>query len=95
MHIITQKRVWDAKREFPTAANALEGWYRVIHKNRFSNFAELKQVFGSVDKVGNLYVFDIRGNELRLVANIHFNRQKVYVRNILTHKEYDKGHWRQ
>ena len=44
-------------------------------------------------KKGN-YVFDIGGNKLRLIASIHFNRQKLYIRHILTHKEYDKGKWR-
>ena len=45
-------------------------------------------------KIGNLYIFDLGGNKLRLIASIHFNRQKIYIRHILTHKEYDKGDWR-
>jgi len=94
MHIITQKRIWDAKEKYPTAANALDGWYRIIKKNHFSNFAELKKIFNTVDKVGNLYVFDIGGNKLRLIVMIHFIRQKVYVKHILTHKEYDRNLWK-
>jgi len=47
-----------------------------------------------VDKVESSYVFDIGGNKLRLIANIHFNRQKIYIRHVLTHKEYDKGDWK-
>lgn len=94
MHIITQKRIWDAKKKYPESANALDGWYRIIKKNQFSNFAELKRVFNSIDKVGHLSVFDIGGNKLRLIATIHFQRQKVYIRHILTHIEYDKGTWK-
>ncbi len=94
MHIITQKRIWEAKKEFPNCANALDGWYRVIRKNKFGNFSELKKTFNSVDKINDLYVFDIGGNKLRLIANIHFFRQKLYVRNVLTHKEYEKGNWK-
>lgn len=91
MHIITQKRIWDAKKKHPAAANALDAWYRIIKKNEFGNFAELKSIFNYVDKVSNAYVFDIGENKLRLIANLHFQRQKIYIRHILTHKEYEQG----
>ena len=94
MHVITQSRIWEAKKRFPESANALDGWYRVIRKNQFNHFAELKKIFSSVDKVGGVFVFDIGGNKIRLIANIHFQRKKVYIRNILTHKEYDKNQWK-
>ncbi len=94
MHIITQQRVWEAKRKYPDSNSALDGWYRIMKKNSFKNFSELKRTINSVDKVGSLYVFDIGGNKLRLIANIHFNRHKIYIRNILTHKEYDEGNWK-
>ena len=94
MHIITKKRITEATKNYPESANALEGWCRIVDKNNFLNFSELKKVFNSIDKVGHLTVFDIGGNKLRLIASIHFNRQKLYIRHILTHKEYDKGAWR-
>ena len=94
MHIITQKRIWEAKKKHPESANALDGWYRIIKKNQFITFAELKKSFNSVDKVKDVYIFDIGGNKLRLIATIHFQRQKVYIRDILTHKEYDKNNWK-
>lgn len=94
MHIITQKRIWEAKEKYPESASALDGWYRIIKNNNFTNFSQLKAVFSSIDKVAELYVFDIGGNKLRLIANIHFARQKLYVRGVLTHKEYDKNKWR-
>ena len=64
----------------------------------FRNLVELKQTFGSVDMVPvkgrDLYVFDIGGNKYRLVAAIHFNTQKLFVRHVLTHPEYDAGGWK-
>lgn len=95
MHIITQKRVWEAKRKHPESANALDGWYRIIKKNQFDNFSELKKSFNSVDKVGNTYIFNVGGNKLRIIANIHFTPQKIYIRQVLTHAEYDKNSWKQ
>ena len=94
MHIITKKRIVEAKAWYPECASALDGWHRFVITNQFKSFAGLKSVFNAVDKVGSLYVFDIGGNKLRLIAAIHFNSQKLYIRYILTHKEYDKGVWR-
>lgn len=53
------------------------------------SYSELKTVFNSVDKVGDYYIFNIAGNHYRLIAAIHFNTQTVYIRAVLTHKEYD------
>lgn len=94
MHIITKKRIIEAKIKFHDTASALDGWLRIISKNIFHSFAELKKTFNSIDRVGHLYVFDIGGNKLQLIASIHFNRQKLYIRHILTHKEYETGKWR-
>lgn len=95
MHVISKKKIIEAAIIFPESASALEGWYRVISKNTFKNHAELKKTFGSVDKVNNMYVFDIGGNKIRLISSIHFNRQRIYIRYILNHKDYDKANWKQ
>jgi len=54
----------------------------------------VKGYFPSVDKIDDFVVFDIGGNKLRLVAAIHFNTKKVFVRIVLSHKQYDKGDWK-
>ncbi len=74
--------------------NALADWYRSIKQNDFSNFAELRLIFSSADKVGKLTVFNIGGNKVSLIAAIHYNRKKVYIRAVLTHKEYDAEKWK-
>jgi mRNA interferase HigB len=94
MHIITRKRIIEAEEEHPDCETALRGWYLVMKGANFSNFADLKNAFNSVDKVGNLYVFNVGGNKLRLITAIHFKTAKVYIRAILTHSEYDKDNWK-
>lgn len=94
MHIITKRRIEEAKALYPACATALGGWHKIVKNNDFKSFADLKTTFNSVDKVGTLYVFDIGGNKLRVITSIHFNRQKLYIRHILTHKQYDRGNWR-
>ena len=86
-------------REFAKAHKEAEGplsaWYAIMSKTDFPSFAELKRVFRSVDKVGKFTVFDIGGNKFRLVAAIHYNRRKVYIRHVLTHAEYDQDKWKE
>lgn len=59
-----------------------------MQKNDFSSFNELRKTFPTADKVGDLIVFNISGNKFRLITSIHFNRNKVYIRHVLTHPEY-------
>jgi mRNA interferase HigB len=66
-----------------------------MKRGRYQHFASLKSAFGSVDKVGPLMVFNIAGHSLRLIAAVHFNTGKVFVRHVLTHAEYDTGRWKQ
>ncbi|AMP12489.1 hypothetical protein CPter291_0193 [Collimonas pratensis] len=56
----------------------------------FANFAEFRQAFNSVDYVSPYTIFDIAGNNFRVIAAIHYNRQKLYIREVLTHAEYDR-----
>jgi len=79
----------------PEAEAPLRGWRRVIETNRFPNWAALKSTFGTVDRVGELAVFDIGGNKYRLIAFVRFEKQIVYVEAILSHRQYDKWVWKQ
>ncbi len=93
MHVLSRKRLRDFTALHPDAGRPLMAWYRVMSRMDFASFAELRRAFGSVDKVGKFTVFDIAGNRFRLVAAIHYNRQRVYVRHVLTHTDYDRGNW--
>ena len=94
MHIITRKRLFEFADSFPDCSSALESWYRIVKRTDFSSFAEIRQTFPSADKVDNLTIFNIGGNKARLNAAIHYNTHRIYIRHILTHKEYDRGSWR-
>ena len=64
-------------------------------RQNFASFAEVRAVFPSTDQVGKLTVFNIGGNKARLIAAIHYNRRRVYIRAVLTHPEYDEGKWKE
>jgi mRNA interferase HigB len=86
MRVITRKRLNEFVREHPDAQSALEHW--------FANFAQLQELFPSADQVENKTVFNIGGNKYRLIAAIHYNSVRVYICAILTHRDYDKGTWK-
>ena len=94
MHIITRKRLLEFSKKHPDCSTALESWYRIVKRTDFNSFTEPRQSFPSADHVGNLTVFNIGANKARLVAAIHYNTHRIYIRHILTHKEYDRGTWR-
>jgi mRNA interferase HigB len=93
---------WRAIREFlevhpedQSARDAFAKWYDLVHNNRFASFNEVRRTFPSADLVGDLVVFNIRGNRYRLVARFAYNKGRVYIRRVLTHAEYDRGDWRE
>jgi mRNA interferase HigB len=90
VRVISNKTLLAFSAIHPEAAKPLQLWRKAIHVKSYPTFASLKAVFGSVDKVGNLHVFDIGGNKYRLIASIHFNRQMLFIRHVFTHKQYDR-----
>lgn len=94
MHTISRKKLREFWALHPDAEAPLSAWYRLMEKGTYHNFAELKAAFPSVDKVGDLYVFNIGGNKYRLVAAVAFEWQKVFVKAVMIHKAYDRGGWK-
>ena len=93
--VITRKRLNDFAERHPETRAALAKWYGLAKSARFRSFAHLRETFASADQVGKLTVFNIGGNKVRLIAAIHYNRGKVYIRAVLTHKEYDDNDWKE
>ena len=65
-----------------------------MQRHNFASFDALHITFPRADKVGDCIVFNIGENKYRLIAAIHFNRGKVYIRHVLTHHDYDRGAWK-
>lgn len=91
MRIIAHRTLVLFYTKHTSAKSALEEWYTKTAKANWDNFADIKKDFNSVDSVGNQrYVFNIKGNDYRLVAVVKFKIKMVYIRYIGTHKDYDK-----
>ena len=85
MHIITRARLVDFWRIHPEARVPLQHWFAIIRKTDYASFAALRATFPSADQVDRFTVFNVGRNKFRLIAAIHYNRRKVYIRDVLTH----------
>jgi len=94
MHVIAKPALVEFWKGHPDAENPLRAWYRVMETEVFADFNDLRKTFASADYVGGLTVFNIGGNKYRLMASIHYQRRKVYIRAVLTHAQYDRGFWK-
>jgi mRNA interferase HigB len=94
MHVISYKALKQFWRKHPDAKIPLKGWYKRAVKAEWRKFADVRQSFPSADQVKRFVVFNIGGNNYRLITAIHYNRLKVYIRHVLTHGEYDEEDWK-
>ena len=91
MRIISKSKLIEYFTKVPQSKIALEEWYEKTKKAEWSCYADIKETFNSVDAVGNQrYVFNIKGNDFRLVVLIQFTPHTVYIRFVGTHAEYDR-----
>jgi mRNA interferase HigB len=89
--VLSYKTIKDFIHGHKDVSDQLNNWYRVVSMSDWSNFNEMKEIFNSADSVGNdLYVFNIKGNNYRLIARIIFRVRTVYIKFIGTHEEYDE-----
>ena len=91
MRIIAKSKIVDYYIENPEAEIALEDWYHQTKLAEWNKFTDMKKTFNSVDNVGNQhYVFNIKGNNYRLIVVIKFTIKTILIRFIGTHADYDK-----
>ena len=84
---------------YPQASTGLETWRRVMVREQFAHFADLRRIFRTADQMRvrsdkPVVVFNICGNGYRLICALHYNTGKVFLLRFLTHAEYDKDRWK-
>lgn len=90
MRIVKHRTIVEFYTKHSDSKTALEEWYTKTSKADWNNFSDIRQTFNSVDSVGNSrFVFNIKGNDYRLVAMVLFKIKMVYLRFIGSHSEYN------
>jgi mRNA interferase HigB len=95
MHIISRKKLKEAAARHADLEVPLDAWFRITKKAAWKSLVDIRRTFSSADSVGRWTVFNIKGNQYRLITEINFRFGRVYVRHVLTHSEYDRGGWKQ
>lgn len=93
----TLREFWEKHRN---AEQQLRVWYRIARAAEWRNLPEVRRSFPSADVVRikgreSLTVFDICGNDYRLIVRIRYDYQLINIRCVLTHREYDRNDWKE
>ena len=91
MHVVSLKKLRDFWQRHAASEQALRAWYRDARNAQWKSFSEIKERYRSADCLpGNRVVFDIKGNQYRLIIKIHYNTGRMFIRFVGTHAEYSK-----
>lgn len=91
-------RNWAAK--YPDAAGALAGWKKAMEARNYGHFVDLRTVWPNADQVEvrsgrTVTVFNIRGNQYRLLTAVHYRGSRCYTLRFMPHDEYDLDRWKE
>jgi mRNA interferase HigB len=94
MRVISRRILSDFCKDHADSSESLYEWYRVASKTKWRNLLDVRATYKSAESVGSFTIFNIKGNHYRLIVDIIYAHQTIYIKYILTHAEYDKGSWR-
>jgi mRNA interferase HigB len=97
MHVVTEKHLKEAAKQYPGAAAQIAAWRAIARDARWRSFIDLQQVFSDADRVGDYVIFNIGRNRYRLVTVIHYAREPerrtaeghIWIRSFLTNQQYE------
>ncbi len=87
MHIISRAALRAFWERHPAAKSLMVSWHAVVEEATFTDFASVRNTFNTADMAAGYVVFNVNKN--RIVVDIHYNTERVYIRHVLTHTEYE------
>jgi mRNA interferase HigB len=97
MHIIARPAIHAAKQRYPKAAGWLDDWWAAASKAAWTRLADVRVLYPHTDEVGQCLVFDVCGNDYRLICRMTYANEwtdgTLLVKHFLTHGDYDKKKW--
>ena len=91
MRIVALATLRDFWNRHPDAEIPLRSWYTLASRSDWRRPADVKAAYRNASVVANnRIVFNVKGNDYRLIAAVHYNRGMMFVRFVGTHREYDK-----
>ncbi len=93
MRIISKSAWRAAVASGPSLLGPISEWYKIARHANWRSLTEARKTYPHADRVGAYTVFNIKGNNYRLLVKIEYRWQIIFVKGLLTHAEYDRGKW--
>ena len=94
MHFISKRTLREEAEKYPDIKKQIESWYITVKKAEWQSLNDVQKVYRDAEAVGNFTVFNIKGNDYRLIVGINYATQKIFYKYLLTHAEYSKEKWK-
>ena len=90
MWIITEKRLREYRQEHADAELPIREWIKVVKDADWANFADVRETYGSADFHKDFTIFNVGGNNFRIIAKIEYSKHIVFIKHVFSHVEYDE-----
>lgn len=94
MHLISIQNLRTDAAKYPDIKKHIDNWYATVKKAKWQNLEEVRKIYRDAEAVGNFTVFNIKGNDYRLIVGINYEDQAIFYKYLLTHAEYNKDKWK-
>lgn len=93
MNVISKRGLLDLIELHPETEASLITWHERARRAAWMGLNDVRKDFPSADQVGNVLIFNVMGGNYRLITRAAYAGQRIYVKALLTHKEYDRKGW--
>jgi mRNA interferase HigB len=94
VNIISRKALRQMMKQHAETTTALESWWKVSKAARWKHLEQCRATFSAADQVGRCLIFNLMGNNYRLITVVSWRNQRIYIKALLTHREYERNTWR-
>ncbi|NCJ07587.1 type II toxin-antitoxin system HigB family toxin [Synechococcales cyanobacterium C] len=94
MHLISIRNLRKDSSQYPHLKQIINEWYSTLRKAEWQSLEDVRRIYKNAEAVGNFTVFNIKGNNYRLIVGIDYENQVVYYKYLLTHAEYNRNKWK-
>ena len=93
MNVISKAGLLKLAGIHPETLATLTHWHNVARKAEWRGLFEVRRQYPSADQVGDVLSFDVLGGNFRLMTRVNYNAQRIFVKALLNHGEYDRKEW--
>jgi mRNA interferase HigB len=96
VNVISRRKILEASARHPICTAWLNRWWQVAKRAEWASLSDVRQVFPSVDQIGDRLVFNATAGR-RLIVGVSYASERgngtLFVKAFLTHAEYDRYEW--